>query len=60
MRLRYKDGQGVNRHPHVLNGSGTALARLYVALVETYQEADGSVVVPEALRPYYGEERITP
>jgi len=60
MRLRYKDCQGVNRHPHVLNGSGTALARLYVALVETYQQADGSVLIPEALRPYFGEERITP
>lgn len=60
MRLRYKDGGGANRHPHVLNGSGTALARLYVALVETYQQADGSVLIPEALRPYFGEERITP
>jgi len=60
MRLRYKDAQGNNRHPHVLNGSGTALARLYVALVETYQQADGSVRIPPALQPYFSEERITP
>ncbi|MCS7090787.1 MAG: serine--tRNA ligase [Verrucomicrobiota bacterium] len=60
MRLRFKDAHGLNRHPHILNGSGTALARLYVALVETYQQADGSVLIPPALRPYYGEERILP
>ena len=40
---------------HTLNGSGTALARLYVALLETYQQADGSVLLPEILKPYLGE-----
>ena len=39
---------------HILNGSGTALARLYVALLETYQQADGSVTLPEVLAPYMG------
>lgn len=58
MNLRFKDENGNNRFPHVLNGSGTALARLFVALVETHQQADGSVVVPQALRPYVGTERI--
>jgi len=42
---------------HILNGSGTALARLYVALLETYQQADGSVKIPEILSPYMGELR---
>lgn len=59
MNLRFKraaDGQNV--FPHVLNGSGTALARLFVALVETYQQPDGSVRVPEPLQPYLRVERI--
>lgn len=52
MNLRYKDASGENRFPHVLNGSGTALARLFVALLETHQQADGSIAIPEPLRPY--------
>jgi len=58
MSLRFKAASGENRLPHLLNGSGTALARLFVALVETCQQADGSLVVPEALRPYLMTERI--
>ena len=58
MGLRYKTKEGENRYPHLLNGSGTALARLYVALLETHQQADGTVLIPEALRPYYGSDRI--
>ena len=58
MGLRYKSESGENKFPHVLNGSGTALARLFVALVETYQQADGSLAVPEALRPYLKTDRI--
>ena len=52
MNLRYKSGTGENRFPHILNGSGTALARLFVALIETYQQADGSIAIPERLQPY--------
>jgi len=52
MNLRYKSATGENRFPHILNGSGTALARLFVALVETHQQADGSIAIPEPLRPY--------
>lgn len=52
MRLRFKDAEGNNRFCHTLNGSGTALPRLYVALLETYQQPDGSVKVPDALVPY--------
>lgn len=59
MNLRFKTASGQNRFPHVLNGSGTALARLFVALVETYQQADGSLVIPPPLQPYLGAERIT-
>lgn len=59
MGLRYKTEDGTNRFPHMLNGSGTALARLYVALLETYQQEDGSILIPEALRPYVGMDKIT-
>ncbi|MDR2463392.1 MAG: serine--tRNA ligase [Verrucomicrobiales bacterium] len=58
MGLRYKSGEGRNVHCHTLNGSGTALPRLFIALVETYQQADGSVKLPEILRPYFGETLI--
>jgi seryl-tRNA synthetase len=58
MNLRFKTETGENRFPHLLNGSGTALARLFVALVETHQQADGSLLVPEALRGYLKAERI--
>jgi len=58
MNLRFKAETGDNRFPHVLNGSGTALARLFVALVETYQKSDGSLAVPAALQPYLKIERI--
>jgi seryl-tRNA synthetase len=44
---------------HTLNGSGLAIGRTWLAIVENYQQADGSVIVPEALRPYMGAERIT-
>jgi len=59
MNLRYKTETGENKFPHVLNGSGTALARLFVALVETYQQPDGSVAIPQRLQPYLKAERIT-
>jgi seryl-tRNA synthetase len=58
MNLRFKDGEGKNRFCHTLNGSGTALPRLFVALIETFQQPDGTVRLPEALRPYFGSERI--
>jgi seryl-tRNA synthetase len=58
MKLRFKDAEGKNRFPHTLNGSGTALPRLYVALLEQYQQPDGSVRIPEALVPYFGAESI--
>ncbi len=59
MNLRFKTEAGENRFPHILNGSGTALARLFVALVETYQQTDGSISIPAALQPYLKTDRIT-
>lgn len=59
MKLRYKDPETKkNLFCHTLNGSGTALARLYVALLENCQREDGSVAIPPALRPYFGAEEI--
>jgi seryl-tRNA synthetase len=58
MKLRFKDKEGKNRFPHTLNGSGTALPRLYVALLEQCQQPDGSVRIPEALVPYFGADHI--
>src|SRR5512140_425567 len=59
MQLRFKTETGENRFPHLLNGSGTALARLFVALVETFQQPDGSIAVPAPLQTYLKTERIT-
>ena len=59
MNLRFKTEAGDNKFPHILNGSGTALARLFVALIETHQQPDGSVKIPEALQPYLKTDRIT-
>ncbi len=58
MRLRFKDEDGKNRFCHTLNGSGTALPRLYVALIESCQQPDGTLKLPEALVPYFGAETI--
>jgi seryl-tRNA synthetase len=58
MNLRFKTETGENRFPHILNGSGTALARLFVALVETHQQPDGSILIPGPLQPYLKTDRI--
>jgi seryl-tRNA synthetase len=59
--IRYRpEGKNKTEFVHTLNGSGLAVGRTWVALVENYQQADGSVVIPDALRPYIGAERITP
>ena len=55
--IRFKSGKK-SEYAHTLNGSGLAVGRTWVAIVENYQQKDGSVVVPEALRPYVGEEVI--
>jgi seryl-tRNA synthetase len=50
--IRYKAEDGRRGFVHTLNGSGIAIGRTWLAIIENYQQADGSVVVPEALRPY--------
>ncbi|HEX6099664.1 MAG TPA: serine--tRNA ligase [Thermoanaerobaculia bacterium] len=58
--IRYRDAEKKTRFVHTLNGSGLPLGRTLVAVLENYQQEDGSVIVPEALRPYMrGLERIT-
>ena len=54
MNLRYKNSEGKNIFCHTLNGSGVALPRLFIALLETYQQANGRILIPEPLRPYLG------
>ncbi len=60
MQARYKTAQGRNEFVHTLNGSGLAVGRALVALLENHQQADGSIRIPAALRPYLGgRERLT-
>ena len=57
--IRFKPkGGGKRDFVHTLNGSGLAVGRTWIAIVENYQQADGSIVIPEALRPYMGIDRI--
>jgi seryl-tRNA synthetase len=59
--IRYRpEGAKKSEFVHTLNGSGLAIGRTWVAIVENYQQADGSVLVPAVLRPYMGADRITP
>ena len=53
-----RDGTGKAEFAHTLNGSGLAVGRTLIAILENYQQTDGSVVIPDALRPYVGAERI--
>ncbi len=57
-QIRYKGGKGKADFVHTLNGSGLAIGRTWVAIIENYQQPDGSIVVPEALRSYLNAERI--
>jgi seryl-tRNA synthetase len=59
--IRYRpEGKNKTEFVHTLNGSGLAIGRTWVAIVENYQQADGTVLIPEALRPYMGVERLRP
>ncbi len=58
--IRWKrEGKSKTEFVHTLNGSGLAIGRTWLAIVENFQQADGSVLIPEVLRPYMGKERIT-
>ena len=58
--IRAKSGKGKAEFVHTLNGSGLAVGRTWLAIIENFQQADGSVVVPDALRPYMGVDVIQP
>jgi seryl-tRNA synthetase len=59
--IRYRpEAKGKPEFVHTLNGSGLAIGRTWVAILENYQQADGTVLIPEPLRPYMGVERISP
>ncbi len=58
LNLRYRDAKGKGGLVHTLNGSALAVGRTFAAILETYQEPDGTVRVPDALRPYLGQDRI--
>jgi seryl-tRNA synthetase len=60
MNTRFKDSQGRKRFVHTLNGSGLAVGRTLAAILENYQQKDGSVVVPEVLRDYLKADVIKP
>lgn len=61
LNIRYKvKGEKGTRFLHTLNGTAIAISRAIIAVLENYQQADGSVVVPEVLRPFVGKERIEP
>jgi seryl-tRNA synthetase len=57
MNARYRDKANKVRHVHTLNGSGVAVGRALIAVIENYQQADGSIAVPDVLRPYMGGMR---
>ena len=54
MEARYRDSDGRIRHVHTLNGSGVAVGRALIAVMENYQQEDGSIAVPDVLQPYMG------
>lgn len=58
--IRYRGPDGKPAFVHTLNGSGVALPRLMIAILEQCQQADGSVLLPEAIRPYFGADRLVP
>ncbi|MBO7165889.1 MAG: serine--tRNA ligase [Kiritimatiellae bacterium] len=58
LNCRFRDENGKTQLVHTLNGSGVALPRLVVALLEQFQQADGSVIIPEVLRPYFGADKL--
>jgi len=58
MNLRYKSPDGKNKFCHTLNGSGLALPRLFAALIENFQQPDGSIRIPEKLQSYFGGSEI--
>ncbi|MCE9644066.1 serine--tRNA ligase [Candidatus Parcubacteria bacterium] len=59
LNIRYKDAEGKTRFPHSLNNTAAATPRLLISLIENNQQEDGSIKIPEALRPYFGRDVIS-
>ncbi len=60
LNIRYRDAEQKKHYAYTLNGTAIALSRTLMAILENYQQSDGSVIIPEVLRPYLGQDRITP
>lgn len=60
LNIKYKKEDGTKEYIHMLNGTAIATSRTPIAILENYQEEDGSVVIPEVLRKYMGKDKITP
>ena len=60
MNIKFKRTDGKKEFVHTLNGSGVAVGRTMAAILENFQQADGSVIIPEVLKPYVGTDRLTP
>lgn len=60
LNVKYKDVNGDKKHVYMLNNTALPSPRVFIAILENYQQADGSVVVPEVLRPFVGKDRIEP
>ena len=58
MDARYRGSDGKPRFVHTLNGSGTAVGRALIAVIENYQQEDGSIAVPDVLQPYMGGVKV--
>ena len=58
LNIRYRDQDNKRIYPYTLNGTAIALSRTLMAILENYQQSDGSVVIPEVLRPYIGKDCI--
>ncbi|MFA6132002.1 MAG: serine--tRNA ligase [Patescibacteria group bacterium] len=58
LKIRYKNAEGKNELIHALNGTAFAIGRILIAILENYQQADGSIIIPEVLRPWVGKEKI--
>ena len=58
MGMRFKNAQGKLEYVHTLNGSGLAVGRTFASILENFQQEDGSVIIPQALRPYFGKDKI--
>jgi len=60
LNIKYKDKDGTNKFVHMINGTAIASSRIPLAILENYQQKDGSVVIPSVLRKWMGKEKIEP